>query len=120
MVCAVCALMERWQVLSLPAVDRPCRYGEFTAGMCVVDRRAALPSSERGKSRAELQEQLEATQKRSQTEQSEAPARVQVDDPAQAEIGEAQRAAGQGVNVIIRTPGSEALVETLLKDIWGV
>ena len=87
--------------------------------MCVIDRRAALPSSEKGKSRAELQEQLEATQKRSQTEQPGAPARVQVDDPAQAEVGEAE-GAGQAVNVITRTPGSEALVETLLKSVWGV
>lgn len=78
--------------------------------MCVVDRRnnkKAGHGSKFGKSMAELRAE-EDEQGASQ------PAPVQVDNPVQAEIQEEK-----GVNVVVRTPGSEALVERMLKDIWG-
>lgn len=86
------------------------REGEFTRGMCVVDRRnnkKAGHGSKFGKSMAELKQEEE-------TPSTPQPAPVQVDKPSQASLKE-----GKGVNVIVKTPGSEALVERMLKDIWG-
>lgn len=76
--------------------------------MCVVDRRGGAPASERGKSRAELQEQMDK-------QASAQPANVQVDSPEQAELEQSQ-----GVNVIVKTPGVDELARVLFKQIWGV
>jgi hypothetical protein len=75
--------------------------------MCVVDRRGGAPASERGKSRAELQEQAD---KQGMAD----PANVQVDSPEQAEIQQSQ-----GVNVIVKTPGFEGLSRLMFERIWG-
>lgn len=86
------------------------RQGEFTRGMCVVDRRnnkKAGHGSKFGKSMAELKEEEESSSKQN-------PAPVQVDQPGQAELKEEK-----GVNVVIQTPGSDTLVEKMLRDIWG-
>ena len=78
--------------------------------MCVVDRRnnkKAGHGSKFGKSMAEIKAEEEST---SFLE----PAPVQVDAPCQAALKEQK-----GVNVVVKTPGSEALVERMLTDIWG-
>lgn len=88
--------------------------GEFTRGMCVVDRRASQKigkGKQFGKSMAELKAARENE-----------PAPVQVDQPEQATVEHAignGDAGEKGVNVVVGTPGSEALVEQMLKDIWG-
>lgn len=85
------------------------REGEYTRGMCVVDRRnnkKAGHGSKFGKSMAELENDEESHQ------QEAAP--IQVDKPSQADLNEEK-----GINVVTQTPGSEALVERMLKDIWG-
>ena len=87
--------------------DEIYRTGELTLGMCVVDRRGGAPASERGKSRAELQEQADR-------KLAAEPANVQVDRPEQAEIQQSQ-----GVNVIVKTPGLDELAKILFEKVWG-
>lgn len=92
------------------------RQGEYTRGMCVVDRRnnkKAGHGSKFGKSMAELRDEEE--QKQQQISSQQEPAPVQVDKPSQASLSSEEK----GINVVIQTPGSEALVEKMLKDIWG-
>lgn len=86
------------------------RKGELTLGMCVVDRRGGAPASERGKSRAELQELAD---KKAVNGAVQA-ANVQVDKPEQAEIEQSK-----GVHIIVKTPGIDELARTLFRKVWG-
>lgn len=112
------------------------RHGEYTAGMCVVDRRHSSKASkrEKGRSRAELQEELDGKSKAGKNgtsgspekngqegvqaddsdDDEDDPAEIQLDDPADGKFFDET-----GVNVIVATPGSRALVDHMLRSIWG-
>lgn len=86
--------------------------------MCVVDRRnnkKAGHGSKFGKSMAELRAEEEKLGT-SKTAGGEQPARIQVDEREEKDKMEEDE---KGVNVVVGTPGSEALVERMLSDIWG-
>lgn len=86
--------------------------------MCVVDRRnnkKAGYGSKFGKSMAELRDEEEKVGT-STTAGGEQPARIQVDESEEKDKMEEDE---KGVNVVVGSPGSEALVERMLSDIWG-
>ena len=89
--------------------------GKYTLGMCVVDRRriSTKNEKEKGRSRAEIQEELD--RRENQKSEPFAQARVQVDEPQQAQSKQAK-----GVNVVVDTPGSDRLLKDMLRLIWGV
>jgi hypothetical protein len=87
----------------------PHRKGELTRGMIVVDRRASA-KKERGRIRSVHHGKKVAAAD---------PVPVEVD--SQEESDKAVHMPGeQGIEVVIRTPGSENLMKTLLRRVWGV
>ena len=97
-------LQNGWEVKRRDFVVE--RQGDVTTGMCVVDRRKGN-TGEKGKSKADLQAQAD------QAGNDDA-APVQVDDPKESELEHLT-----GVNVIVKTPGSDNLVDAMLSRIWG-
>ena len=90
-----------------------CRYGELTRGMCVVDRRADDGAYEIGANRADVHAKKEQTE-------------VETMDshhvPALVETEEKYPADGHRPKIlcITETPGPRALLELLLKRVWGI
>ncbi|KAF8653594.1 hypothetical protein AX16_003872 [Volvariella volvacea WC 439] len=90
------------------------RTGELTRGMLVVDRREDVSAYAPGTNRAKAQEQL----KQDGFESSAYWESVAV--PAQVEVEiEGYDDHNPGVSCVYSTPGPEALLELLLKRVWG-
>lgn len=79
--------------------------------MLVVDRRDAQSAYTLGANRSEIQDEFE----RHLQDKKGIPAPVHVDH---AQDGLAQET--HGVNCVYETPGADALVQLLLKRVWGV
>ncbi|OCH95134.1 nucleoside hydrolase [Obba rivulosa] len=97
------------------------RIGELTRGMLVVDRRDDQGAYAPGANRAEVQAELErhSFQHAGELESTAVPAQVEVEDRAAAVKALAEQTTG-GVACVTETPGPAALVELMLKRIWGV
>ncbi|KAA1473944.1 nucleoside hydrolase [Dentipellis sp. KUC8613] len=92
------------------------RIGQLTRGMCVVDRRDDKGAYAPGANRAAVQAALERQQiAHGPFESTALPAQVEVEDSSQAELQK-----GGGVPCVVRTPGSDKLVELMFQRIWGV
>jgi len=101
---------------------RKYRIGELTRGMCVVDRRddrgAYAPGMNRARVQAELKSRMTAgsTGYFGSLESVAVPARVEVEDEPARQSNDDQ----EGVPVIEGTPGSEELLQIMMKRIWHV
>lgn len=86
--------------------------GEVTRGMLVVDRRgdrgACTPDAIYAAVQAGLERHMDIHVP------TAIPAQVEIEHPEDIHIK------GRGVPCIIKTPGSEALLEMMLKRVWGV
>lgn len=86
--------------------------------MCIVDRRFDERAYAPGANRAEVQEALDREHiKHGPFESTAVPAQVEVENQAQME---SLMKGSEGVPVVTRTPGSDALVQILFERIWGV
>lgn len=84
--------------------------------MCVVDRRDEAMAYASGKNRAKLQEALiSADTSHGELESNAAPAPVMTDSTPE-ELPEGY----EGVPVVARTPGPDALLKLLFSRVWGV
>ena len=96
--------------------------GEFTRGMCVVDRRddqgAYAPGVNRARVQAELKSRMAAGPAGvfGSLESVAVPARVEVEDEPSHQCTDEQ----EGVPVIEGTPGVGALLQIMMKRIWDV
>ncbi|KAI0036921.1 nucleoside hydrolase [Vararia minispora EC-137] len=94
--------------------------GEYTRGMCVVDRRDEAMAYASGVNRAKLQEDLikaDAAYEGHRFESSAAPAPGHVQDAATS----ASLLDGyEGVRIVRTTPGPDALLKLLFSRVWGV
>ncbi|ETW80919.1 hypothetical protein HETIRDRAFT_427781 [Heterobasidion irregulare TC 32-1] len=89
--------------------------GELTRGMCVVDRRDDKGAYAPGANRAAVQAALERQNlKHGPFESTALPAQVAVEENAQV------KSKTGGVPTVVGTPGSEALVNIIMKRVWGV
>lgn len=94
------------------------RTGEHTRGMCVIDRRHSGYAYAPGPNRAEMQAALDRENvKHGPFESTAVPAQVMVENKAQTKPATEGL---EGVPIVTRSPGSEALVQTLFERIWGV
>ncbi|THH15642.1 hypothetical protein EW146_g4868 [Bondarzewia mesenterica] len=91
------------------------RTGEVTRGMCVVDRRDDKGAYAPGANRAAVQAALERQQlKHGPFESIALPAQVVVEEQSQT-----KQTKGEGVPTIKATPGSDVLVDMILKRLWN-
>lgn len=90
--------------------------------MCIVDRRddqsAYAPGVNRARVQAELKSHMAAGSAGvfGSFESVAVPARVEVEDAPSRQCGDEK----EGVPVIERTPGAEALLQIIMKRIWHV
>lgn len=98
---------EGWE--SHPRLFEIERTGELTRGMLVVDRRDESTTHGPGENRSEVQAALEKT-----FNEATAPALVMKEDSQ-----ELTSVVPKGVHTVFRTPGTEALVKSMLARIWG-
>ncbi|VDB95348.1 unnamed protein product [Peniophora sp. CBMAI 1063] len=111
---AVMGLADGWSVYWRTfAIERT---GEYTRGMCVVDRRDEAMAYASGKNRAKLQEALiDADTKHGELESVAEPAPVMGEDTPE-ELPEGY----EGVPIVARTPGPQVLLQILFSRVWGV
>jgi len=86
------------------------RTGELTRGMLVVDRRDESTTHGPGENRSEVQAVLEKT-----FSEATAPALVMKENSQTL-----TSVVPKGVHTVFRTPGTDALVKSLLARIWGI
>ncbi|KLO14611.1 nucleoside hydrolase [Schizopora paradoxa] len=86
------------------------RTGELTRGMLVVDRRDESTTHGPGENRSEVQAALEKT-----FSDATAPALVMKENSQ-----ELTSAVPKGVHTVFRTPGTDALLKSMLARVWGV
>ncbi|KAI0290395.1 nucleoside hydrolase [Multifurca ochricompacta] len=100
------------------------RTGEHTSGMCVVDRRdgasAYAPGSNRSRVQAALESRIAAGLADASgfgpLKSAVVPARVEIENEPIRPGKDEQ----EGVPVVQATPGPEALVQLMMKRVWGV
>jgi hypothetical protein len=109
------ALPAGWETYQrMFAVERT---GEYTRGMCVVDRRDEAMAYASGANRAKLQEELiKADAMYRHVESAASPAPVMVDSAESTGLPGGYN----GVNVVCATPGPDALLKLLFARVWGV
>lgn len=86
------------------------RYGEHTRGMLIVDRRDETTTYEPGDNRAEVQAALERA-----VHELSVPAQVESAN----EVKATEHTGPQGVPCITRTPGPQAILDSMTTRIWG-
>ncbi|KAL1696264.1 Inosine/uridine-preferring nucleoside hydrolase domain-containing protein [Schizophyllum commune] len=89
------------------------RYGELTRGMCVVDRRADDGAYEIGANRADVHAKKEQTEVETM-DSHHVPALVETEEKYPADDHRPK------ILCITETPGPRALLELLLKRVWGI
>ena len=100
------------------------RTGEFTSGMCVVDRRGDQSTYAPGVNHMHVQEELKGRMATGASEPGSSglfesvavPALVEIED----EPSHLSKDDQEGIPVIEGTPGAEALLQIMMKRVWHV
>jgi len=100
------------------------RVGELTSGLCVVDRRndhrAYAPGANRVRVQAELKRRMATGTADPDSfgflESAAVPALVEVEHEPSRQSEDEQ----EGISVVERTPGAEALLQLMMKRVWHV